>query len=204
MTTGTLSPVVGATAENCPASRILRESGKKLFPGIHPGVSTYMVSVMDSITCLNGYIDPNSSMFAVTNTAVPASFANPIDPITSEPDAGQPVYTNGVIVSKGQIRNIGAAGQRVALDGTDANIAIDVSQGSFVFISGNGNNTVTASHFHFGDRLFIQTTGTGNITFSTGFGVSVNNQSKSSMMYTFVCDGAHMIEQSRSYWGNVY
>lgn len=204
--TGTLAaPITGANETTCPAGRILRESGKKLYPGVHVGVSTYMVGVIDSITFLQGYIDPNSPVFAVSNNQIPVFYANGVDPGPGGmADKGQPVYTNGVVVSKGQMRNVGVAGQRVAIDGTLANIAIDVSQGSFVFISGNGNNALTASNFNFGDRLFIQLSGSGNVTFSTGFGVSTNGVAKNSMMFTFVCDGAHMIEQSRAAWTNVY
>jgi len=51
-----------------PARRVLRETGKKLFPGVHSGVSTYMVSVYDSVKMWNGFIDPNSHNFAVYNT----------------------------------------------------------------------------------------------------------------------------------------
>lgn len=205
VTSGTLSIVSGATASNCPAGRILREVGKKLVPGIHPGVATYMIAVFDSITLFQGYIDPDSPIFAVSNTAIPAFMANGVDPGPGgQADKGQPVYTNGVIVAKGQIRNIGMAGQRVGLDGSQSSIAIDASQGSFVFINGNGNNTVTVNNFNFGDRLYIQTSGSGNITFSTGFGVQSNNVPKSNMLFTFVCDGAHMIEQARSNWLYVY
>jgi hypothetical protein len=164
-----------------------------------------MVGVIDSITFLKGYIDPNSPVFAVSNNQIPVFYANGVDPGAGGlADEGQPVYTNGVVVSRGQMRNIGAFGQRVALDGTAANIVIDASMDSFVFISGNGNNTVSVGNFNFGDRLFIQTVGTGNVTFSTGFGVSTNGVVKISMMFTFICDGAHMIEQSRTAWPNVY
>jgi len=206
MTTGAISaPIAGANASTCPAGRILRENGKKLYKGAHPGVNTYMVGVFDSITLLSGFIDPDSPVFAVANNQIPGFYANGVDQGPGGMiDAGQPVYTNGVVVAKGQIRNIGAAGSRVALDGTQANIVIDASQGSFVFISGNGNNTVSVGNFNFGDRLYIQTSGTGNISFSTGFGVSTVTASKTNMMFTFVSDGAHMLEQARSSWTNTF
>ena len=178
---------------------------RKLYPNAHPGVRTYMIGVFDSISFLSGFIDPDSPVFAVANNQIPAGYATGVDPGPGGMlDAGQPVYTNGVIVSKGQMRNIGAAGARVTIDGTQPNIVIDVSKGSFVFISGDGNNTVTAINYNFGDRLFIQTSGLYNITFSTGFGVSTATALKNSMMFTFICDGAHMLEQSRASWGNVF
>lgn len=89
-----------------------------------------------------------------------------------------------------------------------ANIAIDARQGSFVFISGNGDNTLTVTNFSFGDRLFIQLTGTGNVRFSTGFGTATDTMTtpiaKNSMMFSFVCDGANMLQVAESSWGYVH
>ena len=159
--TGTLAAIAGATATTCPAGRILRESGQKLYPGVHPNITTYMVGVIDSITFLTGYIDPNSPVFATHSANVPSFFANSVDPVGGLLDEGSAVYTNGIISAHGQIRCVGATGVRVTLNGTGTvTIPIDVSQGSFVYISGNGNNTLTCTNFIFGDRLFIQTVGT--------------------------------------------
>ena len=202
--TGTLAAIAGATATNCPAGRILRESGQKLYPGVHPNITTYMVGVIDSITFLTGYIDPNSPVFATHSANVPSFFANSIDPVGGLLDEGSAVYTNGIISAHGQIRCVGATGVRVTLNGTGTvTIPIDVSQGSFVYISGNGNNTLTCTNFNFGDRLFIQTVGTGNVTFSTGFGVATLTVAKADMMFSFICDGAHMLQTGASSWTNV-
>jgi len=202
--TGALNAVAGATAVNCPAGRILRESGQKLYPGVHPNITTYMVGVIDSVTFLTGYVDPNSPVFATHSANVPSFFANSVDPVGGLMDEGSAVYTNGVISAHGQIRCVGATGVRTPLDGTAANIVIDVSKGSFVFISGNGNNTVSCGNFNFGDLLYIQATGTGNITFSTGFGVATVTVAKNTMMFTFVCDGAHMLQTGASSWTNTF
>ena len=42
-----LLPVLGATAGTCPAGRILKETGRKLFPGVNRGVISPMVAVYD-------------------------------------------------------------------------------------------------------------------------------------------------------------
>jgi hypothetical protein len=42
-----LSAVSGATSNNWPQARFLRETGKRLYPGTHPGVSTLLVGVFD-------------------------------------------------------------------------------------------------------------------------------------------------------------
>ena len=114
-TTGSLTSLatVGtATAANCPANRILRENGKKLYPsGLYvannttygapnPGVTTYMVGVYDPVSFLNGFIDPNSKVFAPYNTDKPEYVARGINPNgNTEVDQGPPVYTLGTVTS---------------------------------------------------------------------------------------------------------
>lgn len=95
--TGSLSSVPGANSGNCPAGRILRETGRKIFPSVNPGVSVFMVSVYDDQTLLNGFIDPNSPVFAVFSTDKSNFLPNSTDPVGGLPDAGAPVITNGVV-----------------------------------------------------------------------------------------------------------
>jgi len=114
-TTGTLTSLatVGTgTALLCPANRILRENGKKLYPsGLYvannttygapnPGVTTYMVGVYDPASFLSGFIDPNSKVFAPYNTDKPEYVPRGINPNgNTEVDQGPPVYTLGTITS---------------------------------------------------------------------------------------------------------
>jgi len=79
---GFLAPVPGANFTNCPAGRILRETGKKLYPDANPGVPTLMVGVYDDITLLRGYIDPNAAAFAVYSTDVSNFYPTGVDPTT--------------------------------------------------------------------------------------------------------------------------
>jgi hypothetical protein len=131
--TGTLTSLatVGTgTAANCPANRVLRENGKKLYPsGLYvannttyaapnPGVTTYMVGVYDPVSFLNGFIDPNSKLFAPYNTDKPEYVPRGINPNgNTEVDQGPPVYTlgsvtagttvtagTGVVATTGQLR----------------------------------------------------------------------------------------------------
>jgi hypothetical protein len=93
-----LANIVGANASTCPAGRILRENGQKLYPTVNPGVSTFMVGVIDTQTLLSGYIDPNSPTYAVYSTQLPVSFANGSDPNNGgNPDLGPPTYTGGIV-----------------------------------------------------------------------------------------------------------
>jgi len=97
--TGDLSAnIIGADMNSCPAGRILRENGQKLYPGVNPGVNTFMVGVIDTQTLLSGYIDPNSFVFAVYSTQLPVFFTNGSDPtIGGNQDLGPPTYTGGIV-----------------------------------------------------------------------------------------------------------
>jgi hypothetical protein len=88
--TGTLSSLSSATALNCPKGRVLRETGRKLYPGINPGVSSMLVSVYDDKTMFNGFIDPNSPLYTIFNSDK-ASF------IPNNNQLGSPVYTRGAV-----------------------------------------------------------------------------------------------------------
>ena len=103
VTTGTLAanvlnPTTGVTvvAADCPAGRVLRETGRKLFPDANPDVTTYLVSVYDRITGATGFIDPNSTFFAIYNV----DKANFLLQDTDEQVAlGPPVYTGGGVTA---------------------------------------------------------------------------------------------------------
>ena len=96
---GTFSPVSGATAANCKQGAILRETGKKLYAGVQPGVTTYMVSVFDYTNGLTGFIDPNSTAFTPQNTDRPYAIASPGSnvPDGNVPDRAPPIFTRGNI-----------------------------------------------------------------------------------------------------------
>ena len=68
---GTLNLLPTATSVNCPAGNVLRENGKKLYPGVHSGVKTFMVGVFDALSGLKGFINPNDPMFAPYNSERP-------------------------------------------------------------------------------------------------------------------------------------
>jgi microcystin-dependent protein len=67
-TIGTLTAVGSGAAAECPKGRFLYENGRKIYPGTHPGVFTYMVGVYDPVSFLSGFVDPNSKVFAPMNT----------------------------------------------------------------------------------------------------------------------------------------
>jgi len=114
------------------------------------------------------------------------------------------ISSAGAIVSNRQIRPVGPSGQRNALDGSDPLIDLDIELGPFLYIAGNGDNVVTCTNFRFCDQLYLQTSGTGELTFSTGFGVSSITMEKAQGIIHFICDGFHMIELARSKWAHTF
>ena len=105
-TVGVFTAVSGATVSNCPAGRVLRETGRKIYPGANPmpsGYNTYMVSVYDAQTQLTGFIDPNSSVWCIYNNDKPNFWPDGVDPTSQVTDQGLSIYTLGNITSQGFI-----------------------------------------------------------------------------------------------------
>jgi hypothetical protein len=105
---GDLSAVSGATSGTCPAGRVLRENGRKLYPGAHDistvnGVaatfpkSTVMVGVFDNQSGLNGFIDVNAPMFTLYNGDRPNYVSDAVDPVGGLTDHSAPTLTNGAV-----------------------------------------------------------------------------------------------------------
>ena len=175
-TTGTLtslSTLGTATAANCPANRVLRETGKKLYPSgmvnandttygsPNPGVRTDMVGVYDPNTFLTGFIDPNAKIFAIYNSDKPDYVARGLNPNGgfTELDTGAPVYTlgsvtagTGVVTTSGQIRSAtptALTAVTVASGAVVINREIDPSLGQVftlsITVTGTSTNTLTIS-----------------------------------------------------------
>ena len=160
-TTGTLTSLatVGTgTAANCPANRILRENGKKLYPsGLYvannttygapnPGVTTYMVGVYDPVSFLSGFIDPNSKVFAPYNVDKPEYVARGINPNgNTEVDQGPPVYTLGTITGGSTI--LSGAGIGYTAPSTGSTVTQQTSKSTGVTLNaGVGQITMNAAN----------------------------------------------------------
>jgi hypothetical protein len=104
--TGALSAVVGATTGNCPAGRILHETGKKLYPSANPGIAQYMVSVFDPVSMLTGFINPNNPTFSLMNTDRPAYIADSPSGTGTGVSASaraNALYTRGDVLAGGRL-----------------------------------------------------------------------------------------------------
>ena len=98
-----------------PPGRILYENGKKIVPpqGNFPPILTvspltdtqpltsYMVGVFDPQTGISGFIDPNAVAFAIHSTDKPVYLNADAGrgPSTDIPNSGNPVVTNGNVLS---------------------------------------------------------------------------------------------------------
>ena len=116
---GVLTPVAGGNSSNCKKGRILRENGRKLYPGANPGVNVFMVGVYDEISGISGFIDPNSPVYTVYSTSKGYTI-----PLSTDPgpgglfDQGMPILTNSSV----------EAGTFVSA-GTNVSAGIDVNAG---------------------------------------------------------------------------
>jgi hypothetical protein len=171
--TGALTSVSGATSLNCPAGRILRENGKKLFPDAYPGVNTYMVGVFDIINELSGFINPNDPVFAPFNGDRPNYLKDSVN--EQAKNLGAPVLTQGSVmcsgdvVSSGQIRSQGL-NILTTVDLTNT-ASLDVSLGQVFILSTTKNVTLVPSNMSTGAHVYIVVNAGGAHTVSFGTGI---------------------------------
>jgi hypothetical protein len=165
-TTGDLSVVTGANSGNCPAGRILRENGRKLFPPAHPidtvnGVAvtfppTVMVGVFDNQSGLSGFIDPNAPMYAVYSGDRPNYLKDSVDPVGGLTDRSAPTLTNGSVNVRQNLDVMGNSDLTGTLRVTGATTL-------------DGNATINA-------RLIMNSGNTGVADMSTGIDDGVHRK----------------------------
>jgi hypothetical protein len=115
---------LGGSSPTAPGGRILRVNGRKLFPGANPcstitvssggtsGTSSsstvsqlysQMVGVIDIVTGLSGFIDPNDSMFAIYNVDKAIDYPNDGSNPAHVAHKGPSIYTGGNVSVAGGI-----------------------------------------------------------------------------------------------------
>lgn len=142
---GALSMVTGADAIKCPAGRVLHLTGRKLYPGVNPNVSKFMVSVYDPITFFTGFIDPSSSTFAKYDQNLPSFFDNggSIPPLGGQ--AGK--------LTLNDVANLAS----VAVGGTVN--AKDSSVGQVTITGAAGTTTIQTTACRAGSRIIVTPVG---------------------------------------------
>jgi hypothetical protein len=101
VTVGSLTAITGLNSNSCPPGSILIETGKKLYVGAHPGISTFMTYVVDKNSRLGGFIDPQAPCFSAFDGSQPLFLGNPNDnnPVNQQVDLGNSVFTQGNITT---------------------------------------------------------------------------------------------------------
>jgi hypothetical protein len=190
--TYTLVAVTGATASNCPQGAYLRETGKKIYPGQYDGINQYYVGVFDDSSFLNGYINPNASIFLPMNTDKPLNIVGDDkfpDGTGFSDNHGPPVYTHGDVLADGNVINLGYistsqyvhANQFVLAD-TYLQAKTYLSTGTYANIGtylSTGTNITAETNISAGKQVFSRTTinnptitGSGNLTIDASLGAT--------------------------------
>jgi len=228
LTTGALTQVSGATTEACPAGRVLRDNGKRLYPSAHPNITYAMIGVFDPQTFLSGFINPNSPIFAMFNSDKPYFTDNLGDGKNSGFDVnlsstglvneGLAVLTNGNVIAGKQVysdKRFSTTGAAVATTGFPTASTINVAEGQlFYFVNPTGDMVVNARNCStIGTHAYIflsNATIGSSINFGTGFratallssGAVMNNISSLGLgrvnTIHFMGDGFGMTEVSRT------
>jgi len=111
-----LQLIPGLTSQKCPKGSLLRENGKKIYPGQHLNINgttnnQYMVSVFDDQTFTRGFINPAAQIFTPMNSDQPSYIADlrnsindtQYDPSFDVDNLGAPVFTWGDILANGNM-----------------------------------------------------------------------------------------------------
>ena len=229
---GTLQSLLNAgtvTGSTAPVGRILRTNGRKLFPGANPcssiittaggtvavtEIRSQMVGVIDVVTGISGFIDPNDSLFAIYNVDKAIDFPNDGANPLNVAHRGPSVYTAGNVTAGLQIGSTGVTAlTTIAGTGAQGTQAINPTLGQLVTFTvsstGAASITLTASSAALGSlvRLLITATTVQNttITFGTGFRsvgtlvvTAAAGPANQSYIVTFVGNGTSMFEVSRT------
>jgi hypothetical protein len=219
LTTIATSPTGTAlTAVNCPAGRILRETGSKLYPGVHPGLAVgdtfsgtvfgttatnkYWVKVFDAQTGVSGFVDPNSSLITLYNSDKALEIQDALENAGGVPTRlGAPVNTAGNVTLGGQL----------ALTGTTKAITYVVTTSPYAF--GTAANlgpfysfaaaaavAITATSVPAtGTTLTIFYSGAYTTTPGTGFiGAAIAPTGTQCIAVSYVSNGTILMEYARS------
>jgi len=193
-TTGTFSPVTGATAANCLQGAILHETGKKLYAGVQPNVTTYMVSVFDYANSLTGFIDPNSSAFTPQNTDRPYMIASPGSNSQDQyADRANPIFTRGNIFGQS---NLDISGSGHIYGSMRVDTGLTVYQGENIYGTANLFSNATVASTMTTSTLSVAT---GKVFMNTRITGAVNLVAGAITVTTTACTTNSLIFLQHSY-----
>ena len=216
----TLPSGAAVTSTNCPAGRILRVTGRKLYPSANPGLAVgdkyngsvvgttatnhMWVAVFDSVTGLRAFIDPNSSGFAVYSTDRNRAFIDAAETAGGTPTRlGPSIYTAGGVTAGKQITQSSGT-VTIPYTATNTTYSFSSSQSSFyVFTAAAAVGFQATSVPPSGTFVYVFFKGGFNITLNaTGIDYASGGQvlapGANTILITFVSNGTSLIEVSRT------
>lgn len=202
--TGALGAVTGATSNNCPAGRILKENGRRLYSNADPGISTFMVGVIDSVTGYSGLIDPNASLFQRYTNERAADLADGLDYSVGSGSnhRGDSTFTWGNVIAGGNVianSQLQSGAGVVAL--TNSNAANLINGQYFTYVMAATTTLVATAVPPAGTVVFLSLTGAFTATFGALYKMTTTNAAPaaSNIVVTLVSDGTNMREVSRNF-----
>lgn len=205
------------TATNCPAGRILREVGRKLYPGVNPGLAVgdtfagavvgttatnkFWVMVFDAQTGVRGFIDPNAATFTTYNTDKSLEIIDAQENAGGVPARlGQPVNTAGNVTLGGQLALTGTTKAITFASPTNYTFGAAANLGPFYsFPAASAANLNATSVPPTGTTLTIFYSGAYTTTPNTGFiGATVAPTGTQCIAVSYVSNGTVLIEYARS------
>lgn len=201
---------VNLVRADCPAGRILRETGRRLYPGQNPGLNvgdkyngavvgttatqTMWVMVYDVMTGISAFINPNDTVFAVYSADKPLELINPLEGSASV--LGAPVISGGLVTAVGQIRSTGTVDLTPSI--VSNAVTLDPTAAQFFKVSNTGALTISAASFPVGAviRVLVRFTTGANVTFGPEFVSAGGNTTilsatgSAGFLFTFFCDGS--------------
>jgi len=205
---------VNLVRADCPAGRILRETGRRLYPGQNPGLNvgdkyngavvgttatqTMWVMVYDVMTGISAFINPNDTVFAVYSADKPLELINPLEGSASV--LGAPVISGGLVTAVGQIRSTGVVNLTPSI--VLNTVTLDPTAAQFFTVANSGNLTISAASFPVGAlvRVLVTFTTGSTVTFGSEFlaaGASktiTSGTGTGAFLFTFVSDGSAFYE----------
>jgi hypothetical protein len=207
---------VAITSANCPAGRILREIGAKLYPGVHPGLAVgdtfngavvgttatnrYWVKVFDAVTGARGFIDPNNSIFTVYNSDKSIELIDAAELAGGAATRlGQPVITAGNVTLGGQLALTGTT-KAIPYVLTTSPYNFSTNLGPFYSFAAAAAVAITATGVPpTGTTLTVFYSGAFTTTPGTGFvGATIAPTGTQCIGVSYVSNGTVLIETSRS------
>jgi hypothetical protein len=209
---------VNLVQADCPAGRILRETGRRLYPGQNPGLNvgdkyngavvgtnatqTMWVMVYDVMTGISAFINPNDTVFAVYSADKPLELINPLEGSASV--LGAPVISGGVVTAVGQIRSTGAVNLTPSIVANT--VTLDPTAAQYFTVANTGALSISAASFPVGATVRVMvsfTTGAavtfdGNSFLGTANRTIASGAGSGAYLFTFFSDGAKFYEVSRS------